>query len=107
MRAALVAARGERRLRRLDLLQRRDDVLAAADLRRIGLRPDQHEVVVHHLEALHAVAFGDELLLERLGVHEHHVGVAAPAHVERLPGAERHHAHLDAGLLLEDRAAGA
>ena len=63
----------------------------------------QDEIVVHHLVAPHAVALGDELLLERPGVHEHHVGVAAPAHVERLAGAERHHAHLDAGLLLEDR----
>ena len=38
-----------------------------------------------------------------LGVHEHHVGVAAARDVERLAGAERDHAHLDAGLLLEDR----
>ena len=36
-----------------------------------------------------------------LRVHEHHVGVAAPREVERLAGAERDHAHLDAGLLLE------
>ena len=81
--------------------------LRAADFRRIGLRPDQDEVVVHHVEALHAVALGEEFLLERLGVHEHHVGVAAPADVERLAGAERDHAHLDAGLLLERPAAGA
>ena len=77
--------------------------LPPATLRGIRLRPDQHEVVVHDLVAPHAVALGDELLLERPGVHEHHVGVAAPRHVERLAGAERDHAHLDAGLLLEDR----
>ena len=85
VRAALVAARGERRLRGLDLLQRLDDVLAAGDLGRIGLRPDQHEVVVHHLEALDAVALGDEFLLGGLGVHEDHVGVAA-ARPCRAPG---------------------
>jgi hypothetical protein len=34
---------------------------------------------------------------------EHHVGVATPRSVERLPGAERKHLHGDAGLLLEDR----
>src|SRR5574341_531419 len=101
VRAAAVAARGEGRLRRLDSLQRGDDVLRAADYCRIGLRSHQHEVVVHHLEALHAIALGDELLLERLGVHEHDVGIAALAHVERLPGAERHDAHPDSGLLLE------
>jgi hypothetical protein len=33
------------------------------------------------------VTFGDELLLELSCVHEHDIGVAAPAHVERLPGA--------------------
>ena len=32
-----------------DLLQRRDDVLAALDAGRIALRPDQDEVVVHHV----------------------------------------------------------
>ena len=53
--------------------------------------------------ALHAPAVGDELLLLRPGVHEHHVGVAAPAGVERLPGALRDHLHVDAGLRLEER----
>ena len=69
--------------------------------------PDDDEVVVHHLVALHAEALGDEFLLERLGMHEDHVGVAAPAHVERLPGAERDHAHLDAALASRRPAAGA
>ena len=103
VRAALVAARDERRLRRLDLLQRFDDVLAAGDLRGIALRPDQHEVVVHHGEPLDAFALGQEFLLGRLRVDEDDIGVAAPREVERLPGAERDDAHLDAGLLLEDR----
>src|SRR5690606_25377725 len=39
----------------------------------------------------------------RLGVDEHHVGVAAAAGVERLAGALGDHAHVDAGLLFEDR----
>ena len=39
----------------------------------------------------------------RFRVHEHDVGVAAAREVERLPGAERDDAHLDAGLLLEYR----
>jgi hypothetical protein len=34
-------------------------------------------------------------------MHEHHVGVAAPRHVERLSGAERNDAHPDAGALLK------
>ncbi len=68
-----------------------------------ALRPDQDEVVVHHRIALHAEAVGDEFLLLRPRVHEHHVGVAAPAGVERLAGALRDHAHVDAGLLLEQR----
>ena len=45
----------------------------------------------------------DEALLRRAVMHEHHVGVAAPADVERLAGAERHHAHRDAGVPREDR----
>jgi hypothetical protein len=53
--------------------------------------------------SLHAETVGDEFLLLRLGVHEQHVGVAAPAGVERLAGALRHHLHIDAGLGLEQR----
>ena len=36
-------------------------------------------------------------------MHEHHVGIAAAAGVERLAGALRDDFHLDAGLLLEQR----
>ena len=67
-----------------DRLERGEHVLAALDLGRIGLRPDQDEVVVHDVEALHAEAVGDELLLLGLGVHEDDVGIAAAAGVERL-----------------------
>ena len=102
VRAGLVAARDERRALALIVFSAGDDVLAL-DAGRIALRPDQDEVVVHHRIALHAEAVGDELLLLRLGVHEHHVGVAAPAGVERLAGALRHHLHVDAGLGLEQR----
>ena len=77
--------------------------VAARDLGRVRLRSDEDEVVVHDGEALHAVALGEELLLGGSRVHEHHVGIAAAREVERLAGAERDDAHLDAGLLLEDR----
>ena len=103
MRAGLVAARDEGGALGLDRLERGDDVLGALDAGRIALRPDQDEVVVHHRIALHAEAFGDELLFLRLGMHEHHVGIAAAAGVERLAGALRHHLHVDAGLRLEQR----
>ena len=65
--------------------------------------PDEHEVVVHHGAALGAEAFGDELLFGHRVVHEHDVGVAAAAGVQRLPGADGDHAHVDAGGRLEDR----
>src|SRR6185503_8139732 len=83
MRAALIAARNEGRLSCTDLAKRLDHVLHARDSRGIGARADENEVVVHDLETLHAVALGDELLLERPGVHEHHVRVAAASDVER------------------------
>jgi hypothetical protein len=78
-------------------------IFAAGDLRRIGLRAEQHEVVVHHVLALHGVALRQELLLQRLGVHQDHVGIAAPADVERLSGADRDDAHFDPGRGGEDR----
>jgi hypothetical protein len=79
-----------------------EDVLARR-LGRVGLRADDDEVVVHHLLALDAEAFGDEFLLGRLVMHEDDVGIAAPRHVQRLAGAQRDDAHLDAAGLLEGR----
>jgi hypothetical protein len=101
MRAALVAARHERRLRAGDLPQRVGDVLAAGDLRGVGLRSDQDEVVVHDVAPVDARAFGDELVLGGTIVHEHDVRVAAAADVERLAGADRDDLHGDAGLARE------
>src|SRR5215472_19102100 len=99
MRARAVAAGNEGRALGLDRLQRLGDVGHAFDTSGVALRPDQDEIVIHHGVALHARAFGDELLLLRLRMNEHDIGVAAPAGVERLAGALRHHFHVDAGLL--------
>src|SRR4029079_13006872 len=86
-----------------DLFQRGGDVLAAGGVRGVALRPDQHEVVVHHPIALDAVALGQPFLLGRLVVHEHDVGIAALADVERLAGADGDDAHGDTRVLLEFR----
>ena len=72
-------------------------------LRRIGVRADDDEVVVHDVVALGRVALGDEGVLGRPIVHEHDVRVAAPADVEGLAGAERHDLHRDAGIGSEER----
>src|SRR5262249_49318658 len=93
MGARAVAARDEGRALGLDDLQSLGDVGHAFDAARIALRPDQDEIVVHHGVSFAAETVGDEFLLLRLGVHEHHVGVAASASVERLAGALRHHLH--------------
>ncbi len=103
MGAGLVAARHERRGLVPDRGQCGDDVLAALDAGRIAVRANQDEVVIHHREALHAKAVGDEFLLLRPGVHEHDVGIAAPAGIERLPRALRDHLHANASLGLEQR----
>jgi hypothetical protein len=47
-------------------------------------------------QALDAEALGDELLLGHLVVHEDHVGIAAARRVQRLAGAQRDDAHVDA-----------
>ena len=88
MGAGAVAARDEGGLGRGDLSQGFGNVLAAGNVRRIGLRPDHHEIIVHHVKSLHAKSLGEEFLFRDLVVHEHHVGIAAPADIERLPGAD-------------------
>ena len=102
MGAALVGARHEGDVRCGEPGQRPGDVLALRAGRVIG-RADEHEIVVHHRTPRQAEALGDELLFGGLVVHEDDVGVAAPAHVERLAGADRNHAHIDAARLLEGR----
>ena len=47
--------------------------------------------------------FCEKLFLGRSGVHEDHVGIAPAGEIEGLPGTERHHPHLDPGLLPENR----
>jgi hypothetical protein len=98
----LVAARHEGRLGGGDLAQRLQRVLARG-LRRVVSRSDDDEVVVHDRGALHPVSVGDEFLLRRLIVDEDHVGIAAPRHVQRLAGAQRHDLDLDPGRDLEGR----
>ncbi|MGY4339084.1 hypothetical protein ACVWW3_003990 [Bradyrhizobium sp. LM2.9] len=77
--------------------------LAAGDLRRIALRPDNDEVVVHDIEALHALPFGHELVFGRPVMDEHDVCIAAPPDVERLARADGNHFHIDAADLREQR----
>src|SRR5215813_9044395 len=87
----------------IDRLEVGEDIRAALDLGRIRLRPNQHEIVVHHREPLNAEPVGHELLFLRLGMHEHHIGIATAAGVERLAGALRDHPHINAGLGGEPR----
>ena len=101
--AAVVAARGEGRLGRRDLLEGIDGIVVAFDMGGIGLRADDDEVVVHQRLALHAIALGDEFLLAGPVMDEQHVGIALLADLEGLAGPDRDDAHLDAGLLGEDR----
>ena len=102
VRAAAVTARDEGLAAGRDLGQAGHDV-GAARAGRVGLGADQHEVVVHDRVALLAPALGDELVLGRGVVHEDHVGIAAPADVQRLARADGDHAHLDAAGLGEGR----
>ena len=64
----------------------------------IAVRPDQDEVVVHHVAPVDAVAFGDELVLGLARVHQQHVGVAVLAQLDRGAGADRDIANLAAAL---------
>src|SRR3954463_5913318 len=103
MRTRAIAARDEWRVGRRDLAQRADDVLVAGDVRGIALGPDDHEIVVHDVEALHALSFGHELVLGRTVMNEHDIGVTPPADVERLAGTDGDDLDADALHLRELR----
>ena len=59
--------RHERSLRRGDRLQRRDHLLGAGDMRGVGARADDDEVVPRDFLAVHTVAGGDEPRLQPPG----------------------------------------
>ena len=99
------ACRSCRRWLTKDLLRRSlqggGDVLAL-DAGRVGGGSDQHEVVVHHLMAVHAEAVGHELFLKGGGVYEQHVDVAVLAVGEGFARAYGNPFQIDARVLFED-----
>src|SRR5262249_14997819 len=76
VRARLVAAGDEARLRLRDPLEGLDGLGHAFDLRRILLRPDDDEVVVHDEAAIQHLPFGDVATLELGSVGQRHVRLA-------------------------------
>ena len=72
-------------------------------MRRIGIRPDDDEIVVHHVAAVDAEAVGDELVLADAIVDQQRIGIAAHADRERLSGADRDDVHAEAARRAKDR----
>ena len=97
-----IAPRYEGRRFGLDRFERLCNVLQIPDARRIALWPDQHEVVVHDGNALYTVAFVDEPIFRRFVVHQHDIGLAASARIERLTGALGEYLYSNAGFLREE-----
>ena len=101
MRAGVVAAAHEGQLLFGEGLEGGGDVLAL-DARRIGFGSDEHEVVVHHLMAIHAEAVGHEFFFKSGRMHEQHVHVAVLAVRQRLAGAHGNPFQIKARILFED-----
>ena len=99
--AAVVAATGEDGFGLGDHLQRCGGVALAGYAGWVAGRPDNHEVVVHHVEALDAEALLNEFFLARLCVNQQDVRIAVSGLLQRLAGADGDHPHLDSRLLLE------
>ena len=70
MGATVIPARGNRRFGACDGGHGGGGIGRVAHPGRIVTRADDDEIVVHHVKALHAVAFGDELLLLRAGMKD-------------------------------------
>ena len=100
--AALVATRDKIGVGRMEFYKRFHDVLAL-DPGRIGGRANQHKVVVHDRKTLDGKTFGHDFFFSHLVMHKQHVGIAASAHVDGLPGAYRHNLDVDTAGLLEGR----
>ena len=95
MGTAVVATRNEEGLGLGDAAQRGAGGLGAGHLGGIAGRPDEEEIVGHHLVARQPEALGDEALLGCAVMHHQHVEVAAPTKLEDLAGAMDEAADLD------------
>ena len=72
-------------------------------MRRIAARSDDHEIVVHDVAAVDAVAISDEFIFSDAIVNQQRVGIAAGADGERLPGSDRDDVNGDACRRGENR----
>ena len=100
--AALVAARDEGGVGGRYLLQRGHDIVALG-AHGVGLGAYQHEVVVHHGQALVGKTGGHKFFFGGGVVHKQHIGITPACHVDGLAGAHRDHLGVNPCGLLECR----
>ena len=93
--AAVVAARDERPPRPRDRRERGGRIAGPPHARRIGPRPDDDEIVVHHRSAGAAEPGRDERAFGRRVMDQEDIGVAPPGKPDRLAGADGDHPHVE------------
>ena len=86
-----------------DRFQRRNRIVAAGDMSRVGARPDDNKIIPRDLSAVDAVASGDEFLLGFRIVHENQIGVVARRRLKRLTRSLSQNMHGYSGLFGEGR----
>src|SRR5690606_23231432 len=84
MRSAVICTRHERRARHEYCAERSDRIASAPHAGRIVWRSDDHEVVVHDLDALSGMTCSNESRLGSGSVDEEHVCITAPGDLQRL-----------------------
>ena len=70
---------------------------------RVGRRPDQHKVIVHHRPALYAMARAHKFFLGGRGMRQDKINIAVSGQTNRLAGADRDHIHLNVIFFLKRR----
>ena len=93
----------QKRARRGDLFESIGCRFHSRDLCRVIRRPDNNEVVIHHIVPDHVKAFLHCLQLLLLGMDKDEVRIAPLSNLDRRAGAYSNNVHFDSGLLLEDR----
>jgi hypothetical protein len=101
--AALIAARNEAPICVPNGAECSEDIAIAFDLRGIGCGTNDHKIIPRNLAAADSMAFTHEFCLGFWVMDQHEIGIAAPRHIERLTGAERHDSNRDSALPGEER----
>ena len=94
--AAVITTRGKVRAGIGNVCQHVTDRVTSGDLRRVSDWSDHDKIIVHQVMTIGAIACGDEIHFQLVGMRDDDITIAVARIFQRLSGSDRNHPHLGA-----------